>query len=127
MGVHTFRFLPFLTKIVKMAKKNLTIHLTELEDFLKNANTTFIHGEEISISDISWSPILERLHMAGWWDSMDAQLFPCVRKYWENMRVLEAYREAVRPVEVDPALLVEIKDRNKEWKGKFPWYKALYQ
>ena len=127
MGVHTFKFLPFLTKIVKLAKKNLLAHLAELEDFLKSKQSVFIHGDDISIADISWAPILERLHLAGWWDQVDDEMYSNVKKYWENMRTLPAYQEAIRPVEVDPAFLVEIKDSVRAWKSKYPWYKALFQ
>jgi len=127
MGVHTFKFLPFLTKVVKMAKKNLLAHLAELEDFLKSKRTKFIHGDDISIADISWAPILERLHFAGWWEHVDDEMYSHVKKYWENMRALPAYQEAIRPVGIDAAFLDEIRDSVKTWKSKYPWYKSLFQ
>merc|ERR1711931_328299 len=120
-GVKTFYFIPKLAKIVKTAKEQTLLRLNELEKRLAEKNTTFIAGNEVTVADIGWAPIVERLDLACWWNHIDSEEFSRVKKYWKDLRELPAYKEAVRPINLEDDFLVNIKSQLKTWKEEYSW------
>lgn len=126
-GVYVFKFIPKLGALVKGARNELLLHLAELDNFLKVRETKYISGDDITIADISWATILERMDLVGLWEHVDSVKYATVLRYWNDLRSLLSYKEATKLAGLDPNFLIDMKSRIKQMKEEYPFYKSLFQ
>ncbi|MGB1275069.1 MAG: glutathione S-transferase family protein [Nannocystaceae bacterium] len=98
-------------------KADLELHLGALEDRLNRKGTPFVVGEDYTLADVIWTPMLARVH-ALFGATLWAQgRLPLVAAYFERMRRRPSYRTAhvqdtLRPTTIlghlPPAILLRI-------------------
>ena len=80
---------------MRSAKKHLHVHLGELEQHLADGRS-WIVGEEISLADVSWLVLFERLLEADWYaDFLGGQAYPSVQAYWQRLQQRPSYHHAI--------------------------------
>ena len=54
-----------------------------------------------TLADVAWAPVLGALEFADWWKHIDVTKYPCVVKYWSDIKCLPSFVEATKPMVVD--------------------------
>lgn len=77
---------------LNLARDVMNDHLDSLEDQFSSERST-ITGDQITLADISWLVILERLIEADWFDYyLGNGKRPRISEYWQQLKTTPAYR-----------------------------------
>lgn len=96
LGVHRLPKLAPAMKLLRRSRRDMERHLDALGEQLEKHGGPWIAGERITLADVSWVVILDRLAEADfdgffWGDGRR----PGVAAYWERLRSRPSYREAI--------------------------------
>lgn len=81
-----------LRRAVLASRSHMARHLSGLEEQLAASGGPWITGRQLTLADVSWAVIFERLCEADW---TDALLTPALRAYWDRLRARPSYRAAM--------------------------------
>ncbi len=85
--------LPPLIKMLDKARHHSHLHLDELEKHLQKTGP-WICGEQFTLADVSWVPLIERLREADWLDYF-LHNRPAVAAYWQRLQNRDSYQTAI--------------------------------
>lgn len=120
-GVKALDLVPLLKKLSTKALPALLHHLALLEEELEKGNGPWICGDKFTLADVSWVPILDRMEMTTFWDSVDRAKFPRVWQYWENIQARPCFKEANRFAKAE--VRQRLQNQIKEWKKEHVWFR----
>jgi glutathione S-transferase len=90
-GLEGFVKIPPLMKALGRGRNGMQAHLEALESQLESTGP-FITGEQLTLADISWLVIFERLVEADWIDYfMGADKLPACQAYWQRLQQTPGY------------------------------------
>jgi len=96
VGLRKLGRLAPLVAAISRGRRQMNVHLDALEEQLAKHGGPFILGEQISLADVSWLVIFERLAQLA---SIDAYLGdgqrPLCTAYWETLKARPSYRAAI--------------------------------
>jgi glutathione S-transferase len=92
LGLARFTSLPPLRRAVESSRRHLERHLAALEAQLAESGGPWITGAQLTLADVSWAVIFERLREADWTDVL---LTPGLRAYWQRLRARPSYDAAM--------------------------------
>ena len=85
-----------IVKVVARSRKHMHQHLDRLEAQLEQSGGPWILGETLSLADVSWVVIFERLLESDYIDVfLDESIRPGVCAYWAALQARPSYREAL--------------------------------
>jgi glutathione S-transferase len=91
-GLSRFASAPPLRRAVQASRRHMARHLAALELQLARSGGPWITGGQLTLADVSWAVILERLREADWADVM---LTPGLRAYWQRLSARPSYDAAM--------------------------------
>ena len=119
-GIKALNLIPFLKEASTKALPALLHHLALLEEELEKGGGPWICGDRFTLADVSWIPILDRMELTTFWDSVDQSSFPRVWQYWNNIQARPCFKEA------NLFAKAEIRQKSqaviREWKSKHAWF-----
>lgn len=122
------RFLKFppIAKFAGLALPSLTLHLRQLEADLVHGGGPWICGEQFTLADVSWIPVLERMEVARFWDVFQGDVdFQNTCDYWVRIQNRASYQKG-KAVDVE-LKLEKIKSIIDDWKKNHSWFrKQIY-
>jgi glutathione S-transferase len=92
LGPARLASLPALRRAVLTSRRHMERHLAALERQLGTSGGPWIAGAELTLADVSWAVVFERLREADWADGL---LTPVLRAYWDRLRARASYRAAM--------------------------------
>ena len=92
LGLRRFAAAAPLRRAVLSSRRHLERHLAALEAQLALRSGPWITGAQLTLADVSWAVIFERLREADW---ADALLTPALRSYWERLQARPSYEAAM--------------------------------
>lgn len=93
-GLARVASLPPVRKTVVASRRQMSLHLDALAAQLEASGGPWITGAQLSLADVSWAVILERLREADWVAELIAPR-PAVCAYWERLRARPSYVAAM--------------------------------
>ena len=120
-GVKALYMLPILKKASTQALPALLHHLGLLEEELEKGGGPWICGDKFTLADIGWVPILERMELTTFWDSVDRDSFPKVWQYWGNIQARPSFKEANLLARKEGEKYQMIKKTIQQWKKEHLW------
>lgn len=120
-GVKALYLVPMLKKASTNALPALLHHLGLLEEELEKGGGPWICGDKFTLADISWVPILERMEITTFWDSVDRACFPKVWQYWESIQARPSFKEANLLAQKESEKYQMIKKTIQHWKKEHLW------
>jgi glutathione S-transferase len=96
VGLHRFRLLRTVARIVRTSVRHMQDHLDALEAQLVTTGGPWILGAQFTLADVSWLVLFERMVE----QDMDAVLLgggrrPAAATYWERLRARASYGPAI--------------------------------
>jgi glutathione S-transferase len=91
-GLGGFAGIAPLRRAVIASRSHMARHLAALEAQLAASGGPWITGRLLTLADVSWAVIFERLREADWTDEL---LTPALRAYWDRLRARPSYRAAM--------------------------------
>ena len=85
--------IPLVTKMLETARHYTHKHLDELEAHLKTTGP-WIAGEQFTLADVSWMPLLERFREADWLEYFLHDR-PALSAYWQRLQARSSYQSAI--------------------------------
>ena len=76
------------------SRRHLERHLAELSEQLGRSRGPWITGRQLTLADVSWAVIFERLREADWTATLVSP-HPSLAAYWERLRARPAYDAAM--------------------------------
>ncbi len=121
-GLSGFTKVKPLMKALRQARNNMELHLEALDAHLKDQGP-YIVGEQLTLADVSWLVILERLVEADWIDFFlgDDQR-PNVQRYWQLLQQSRGYKIGI--VEFQSTVMDAAIQRLKFYKRDNPAFRA---
>jgi glutathione S-transferase len=92
LGLARFSALPPLRRAVTTSRRHMARHLAALEAQLVRSGGPWITGGQLTLADLSWAVIFERLREADWSDELRA---PALRAYEQRLRARPSYDAAM--------------------------------
>jgi glutathione S-transferase len=92
LGLARFPSAPPLRRAVLASRRHMERHLAALEAQLARSGGPWITGAQLTLADVSWAVILERLREADW---AEALLTSALRAYWERLQSRPSYDAAM--------------------------------
>jgi glutathione S-transferase len=92
LGLARFPSVPQLRRAVLASRRHMESHLAALEAQLARSGGPWITGPQLTLADVSWAVIFERLREADW---ADALLTPALRAYWQRLQARPSYDAAM--------------------------------
>jgi glutathione S-transferase len=95
-GIRRLAWLAPATRMIHRSLRDMTAHLDALEAHLAGSGAPWIAGDAVTLADVSWAPILQRLA-----DADAIHVFvgdgrrPAVGAWWARLRERESYRRAI--------------------------------
>ena len=81
-------------KLVNKGFKNMNKHLNEMEQHLSENNYKWIAGNQFSLADISWMPLLHRLEETLWLELL-LKNKPKVQSYYSELKNRKSFQKAI--------------------------------
>lgn len=94
-GLAGFARITTLRRAVLASRRHMERHLADLDAQLAASGGPFITGGKLSLADVSWAVIFERLREADWTAELLAPGRPALLAYWERLRARASYRAAM--------------------------------
>jgi glutathione S-transferase len=92
LGLARFAAAPPLRGAVLASRRHMERHLAALEQQLAASGGPWITGPQLTLADVSWAVIFERLREADWTAEL---LTPALRAYWERLQARPSYGAAM--------------------------------
>lgn len=92
------RRLPSLSPVVRVIRESraqMERHLDALEEHLTASRSQWIAGNQLTLADVSWAVILDRLREADWTDVLESPRRPRVSDWWKRVRARPSYAAAM--------------------------------
>jgi len=95
-GLHGLPRMTPAMKLIARARREMAVHLDELEALLAARGGRWIMGERFTLADVGWCAIFERLRQACWIDLYlgDGKRPQCAA-YWDRLRARPSYHAAI--------------------------------
>jgi glutathione S-transferase len=104
------------------ARNNMELHLDALDEHLLS-NGPHIIGNQLTLADISWLVILERLVEADWMEFfLRGDQRPNVQRYWQHLQQTQGYKVGV--LEFQSTVMDAAIQRLKSHKRNNPAFRA---
>jgi glutathione S-transferase len=91
-GLARFPRLAPLRRAVLASRRHMERHLGALEQQLAESGGPWLTGPQLTLADVSWAVIFERLREADWTGEL---LTPALRAYWDRLQARPSYRAAM--------------------------------
>ena len=85
--------IPLVTKMLDTARHYTHKHLDELEEHLQ-ATGPWLVGEQFTLADVSWMPLIERFREADWLEYFLHDR-PALSAYWQRLQARNSYQSAI--------------------------------
>jgi glutathione S-transferase len=95
VGLSRVGALPPVRRVVTASRRQLERHLDDLERQLIESGGPWIVGAQVTLADVSWAVIFERLREADWTDELMTTARPAVLAYWERLAARPSHRAAM--------------------------------
>lgn len=86
--------LPPVRKTVLASRRHMERHLDALAQQIEKSGGPWITGAQLTLADVSWAVILERLREADWVAEL-VMPRPQIAAYWQRLRARPAYASAM--------------------------------
>lgn len=86
--------LPPVRKTVVASRRRMECHLEALAQQLATSGGPWITGEQLTLADVSWAVILERLREADWVAEL-IEPRPAIAAYWQRLRTRPSWASAM--------------------------------
>lgn len=96
-------------RVLAESRREMHRHLDALEDWLATprpdgSQRSWIAAERLTLADISWAAILERLQEGGWDELIAASRRPQLAAWWARLRERPSYTQAMQGDNAHPAV-----------------------
>jgi len=85
-----------IKNFVDGVKSAIEIHMKNLNVQVCKYEGKYLFGDELSMADLGWIPILDRMKKVGWLDLFDKSSYAGVWKYWNALEKTSFYAEKER-------------------------------
>ena len=121
-GLSGFTNVKPLMKVLGEARNNMALHLDALDAHLED-NGPYIIGDQLTLADISWLVILERLVEADWMEFfLGDDQHPNVQRYWQHLQQTPGYTIGI--LEFQSTVMDAAIHRLKSHKRNYPAFTA---
>jgi glutathione S-transferase len=78
-------------RVIRDSRTHMERHLDELEAHLAGHGAAWIVGAQLTLADVSWAVIFDRLREADWTELLESERRPRLRDWWSRIRERPAY------------------------------------
>lgn len=108
-----------IKKLVDGVKSAIEIHMKKLNVQVCEHEGKYLFGDELSMADLGWIPILDRMKKVGWLDLFDKSSYAGVWKYWNALAETSFYAEKERNEFHTMTPMIEALETFKKGSGVF--------
>jgi glutathione S-transferase len=94
-GLRRLPSLAPVAKVIRDSRREMERHLDDLEAQLAVSGGPWIVGAQLTLADVSWAVIFDRLREADWSDLVESPRRPRLTEWWSHIRERPAYRTAM--------------------------------